>query len=326
MAERNYYQVLGLKDDASEQEIRDAYRSLARKYHPDSGAIGSSEEIFQKISEAYHVLSNAVEKERYDLKNNLNRSIDDRLNIKKAAEERIKNTQFGKMDPTLGTGSFGDSSARKRPGREDSGIFQKISNKLRGDNSFGTEAQVEDDEVRGEREYLFTLDALESLRGCERELAIRAGDRTIVIPVEVPRFVSTDDILKVAAPHPDPLVKSKVLKVRIKIMTHPVFEREGANIVIKVPVTIGEALNGCEVELPVVDGSIRVKIPPQEQTCKRLRIRGKGVHDRNGGVGDLYVEPVIVLPDRINDSVLHAGNAIDQGYLRNVRKDIPQKI
>ena len=181
MAERNYYQVLGLSDDASDQEIRDAYRSMARKYHPDSGAIGSSEEIFQKISEAYHVLSNPVEKERYDLKNNLNRSIDDRLNIKKAAEERIKNTQFGKMDPSLGAGSFGDNSTIKRPGREDSGIFQKISSKLRGDNSFGTEANVQGDSMRGEREYQFTLDALESLRGCQRELAIRAGDRTCLL-------------------------------------------------------------------------------------------------------------------------------------------------
>ena len=325
MAKKNYYQILGIEDDASEQEIRDAYRSMARKFHPDSGSIGSSEEIFQRISEAYHVLSNPVEKDRYDLKNNLNRPLDSTLNLKKAAKERLKSSPFGKLDED-NPGTFGDPASRSKfPKRPDSGLFKKIIDKLKGSSNFGEKSQ-EDEEIRGEREYQFSIDALESLRGCERELAIRSGDRTIVIPVQVPRGLSENDVLNVVAPSPDPAIKSTTLKVRIKIMTHPIFDREGSNIIIKVPVTIGEALGGCEVELPVTDGSIRVKIPPQDKTCKRLRIRGKGIQDRQGNFGDLFVEPIIVLPDRVNDSVLMAGDAIDQGYLRNIRKDIPQKI
>ena len=178
-------------------------------------------------------------------------------------------------------------------------------------------------DVRGERIYQFTLDATESLHGVKRELALPGADEPIRISVNIPVGVSHGDILEIDTGEGN----SRKIKAKIIITPNEFLERDGLDIILSLPITIGEALNGAEIEVPCPGGSVKLTFPPQTEQLKTLRVPGKGVKDpQSSKQGDLLVKPYITLPDRISEAVKMAASAMDDAYLKGVRSGLPKKL
>lgn len=328
MDTENFYTILGLEPGASDSDIREAYRKLARIYHPDSDHEESSEQDFRKLSEAYTVLSDPKKKKFYDFKNDFRNHSANSLDLSKTKTETIGPDALNSEKSGTFSGEYANIDRRyfrERDKHERDGILGKLTKKSSNSsktNSSGSGSGAD----QLERIYQFTLDALESMKGCEREVAVNVAQKIVKIPVKVPVGISDGDILRVTAPSNDPRLRSTTLKVKIIVNDHHIIKRDGKDVIFRVPITIAEAINGCTLELPSLEGTVKVNVPPQNKTCKMLRLKGKGAPGDDGENGDMFVDLYLVLPDKIDESVKAAANSIEPSYLRNIRKDIPKSF
>lgn len=323
----NLYQILEIPEGSSVEEAKEAFRDLAKIYHPDAGSDGD-EERFQLISEAHEILSNPEEKRKYDLKFQYN-SLKQSETKKKPKEveeleeeERASEYLFGdKLRPKLGRRR---SSSRSIFGSKDSAATDGLMGRLR--KGLGSQKASSEDstvlDLREERVYRFTIDALESIRGAERELVLPDGEEQKKISIEIPAGVQQNEVLALKTG----LDEHPLVKAQIKIEATEYVFREGADIVLRIPITIAEALNGSEIEVPVVDGKVKLKLGEQKGAPKRLRIANKGVTGSDQVQGDIIVAPYLVLPDKQNESVRQMGAAMADFYLTNVRSKVPNKL
>ena len=178
------------------------------------------------------------------------------------------------------------------------------------------------------KELAFQIDALESLRGTVRqaELPPDESGRPRIVRVMIPAGVKDGATLKVR-PTGWSGKPGEVLMATVEIKPHAIVERDGYDVIVKLPISIGEAILGTEVEVPTLEGTVRVKIPPLDSHMKKLRLKGLGVKDKKKDIqGDLFVQPYIVPPDTVTDSVREAAKAIESHYMTPVRKDIPKTL
>ena len=285
-APNQYYDTLEVRRDASPDEIKKAYRRLARKFHPDvNPGDRAAEDRFKNIQEAYSVLNDPEKRKQYDLYG-----------------------QYGfAQDPAGGPGGFGFSGFdfSDPGGGAQSGGFRDIFADLfgRGDSAGRNhqgrdlETQVEVPFIDAVRGTQISID-VNHLKGRER---IQTIER---LRVKIPPGVNTGSRVRVAGkgeageagrPAGD-------LFLVVKVRPHPLFKREGNNILCSIPVTVTEAALGSEIEVPTVSGTARLKIPPGTQSGQKFRLRGRGVPaTRGGGRGDELVEVRIVLPERLTE-------------------------
>lgn len=207
-------------------------------------------------------------------------------------------------------------SSKERPLSAPS--FKRSSRRPVGD---ARKSSVED-KLKGEREYLFTITAKESVTGTSRELALRdEGRGPRLLRVKVPPAVNDQAVLRIA------IDEKSDAKVRIRIVNDDLLERRGLDLTLKLPITIGEAISGAEIEVPTPLGPTTVRLPPQDNSKKRLRLKGRGVTDPKTGVtGDLYVRPFIVPPETRSATAEHAAKALDEHYTTPVRLKLPKKF
>ena len=142
-----------------------------------------------------------------------------------------------------------------------------------------------------------------------------------MLKVNIPPGVEHNSLLKVDVPN------HGKIRVRVKIQPHSLVERDGYDVIIKIPITIGEAFTGIELDVPAPYGSVRVKVPPRGNSIKKLRLKGHGVKNPHNDVaGDLYVETYVVAPTSQDGVVKDAIAAIEAHYREPVRKNIPKKL
>jgi curved DNA-binding protein len=165
------------------------------------------------------------------------------------------------------------------------------------------------------------LDLGEALRGTERQVKAPAGDRTVT--VRIPPGADTGSRLRVAGlglpgraggPPGD-------LVIEVRVRPHPYFRREGLDLHVTLPVTVDEAYSGATVDVPTVEGPVRLKVPPRSQGGQKLRLRGKGVR-REGATGDLYAELQVHVPDRDDPRFSEAARAAQAAYSKPMREGI----
>jgi molecular chaperone DnaJ len=268
--EKDYYAILGVAKDASKEDIKRAYRKLAQKYHPDANkGDAAAEARFKEISEAHSVLSNDSKRAEYD----------EMRRLFEAGGERIYG--FG---PNRGGGvrvNVGDVFGDERI----SSIFDDLIGGGFGFRRPGTDVETET-----------TLSFDEANAGAVLTLA--GGTK-----VRVPPGVADGARIKVAGKG-QPAANGGPpgdLFVRVHVEPHPVFGRaSNGDLTLTLPITFTEAALGARVEVPTLDGSVTVKVPPGSSSGKTLRVKGKGGNRPRGGRGDLLVKLSVEVPQKLS--------------------------
>ncbi len=290
--ERDLYDILGVSRSASAEEIKKAYRRLAKKYHPDvNPGNKQAEEKFKEVTAASEVLSDAKRRKLYDEfgPDSLRTGFDE----KKAAAYRQWKKQgapsggmpfdFGDFEH-VDVGDFGSFDFGSIFG-DLFGGGRGRTRRVRPTPAAGPHAQAE-----------VEIDLRDAVLGAERD--IRLDGRTL--RVRIPAGVTDGSQIRLAGQGEPGAFGGPAgdLYLRVKLREHPFVRREGKDLYIDLPVTIPEAVLGAEVTLPTFEGPVRLRVPPGSQAGRQLRLRGKGLPDLRGGPrGDLHAIVKIVLPE-----------------------------
>ncbi|MBY6186315.1 molecular chaperone DnaJ [Marinobacter hydrocarbonoclasticus] len=358
MSKRDYYEVLGVGRDASERDIKKAYKRLAMKYHPDRNpGDAEAEASFKEVKEAYEILTDDQKRAAYD--------------------------QFGHagVDPNRGGGGFGG-------GADFGDIFGDVFGDIFGGRRGGRQQARSGADLR----YNLELSLEEAVKGCKKELKIpslagcdtcngsgakpgtsantcgtchgtgqvqmRQGffavqqtcpscggrgkvitdpctscrgqgrvEKTKTLSVTIPAGVDTGDRIRLAgegeagemgAPAGD-------LYVQVHIKEHPIFVRDGNNLYCEVPISFANAALGGEIEVPTLDGRVVLKVPAETQTGRMFRLRGKGVKSvRSHAVGDLVCKVIIETPVNLTERQKELLRELDETCAASAKRHKPK--
>ena len=281
MAKKDYYKILGVSRDAKADEIKKAYRKLARQHHPDvNPGNKAAEEKFKDISEAFDVLSDEKKRAIFDRFGYYS----DQIPPEAATASDGAGFDFSHFD----TSNFQD-------------IFSDIFSNLRGRGS-----QVYAQPERGaDLEYSVSISFDEAMRGTTLNVEIERDKGRDKIAVKIPAGVDTGSRIRVAGKGNAGMYGGTAgdLYIITNVGSHPYFKRKGDNIHCTIPITVPEAALGAKIEVPTIDGKARLRIPPGTQSGQQFRLKERGVPSLRGGGarGDQYVETKIVLPKVISE-------------------------
>jgi molecular chaperone DnaJ len=335
MATRDYYEILGVGHTATTDEIRKAYRKLARKYHPDiNPGDKAAEEKFKEISVAYEVVGDPEKRKLYDEfgEQGLSPGFDaEKARTYQQWQQQSAQTggsytfESGDLNDLFGYGGFEELFGRRGSGRSNAA--------LRGEDI----------------ETSMDIDFLDAVRGFQAGLTLRRAVpcdrcsgtgkvsdkpcstcggtgrvmRTETVRVNIPPGAETGKRIRVPGKGGSGLRGGPAgdLYIVPRVREHDLFTREGNHLMMELPITIGEALRGTTIEIPTPAGPVKVKIPAGAQSGQRLRVKGKGVsaHGRNSA-GDLYLRLMIKTPK--DDIPKEVADRIDQAYHEDIRKDL----
>lgn len=265
---RDYYEVLGVPRNASEADIKKAYRKLARQYHPDRNPGDKQAETrFKEVQEAYDVLHDKTKRAQYD--------------------------RFGFAGPGGGQGPFQTGGRAGPGGFEFQGVNPEDLESILGAFGGGGFGEMFGRRARGRSRTARAPESVEAEVAIPFLKAALGGTVSLnvdgrTIDVRVPAGVEEGKKLRLGGQGPG----GGDLLVRIKIEPHPYFRREGNNVILDVPVSVSEAILGAKVDVPTLDGThLTVKVPAGTSSGARLRLRGKGIAG-----GDQFIEIKIVVP------------------------------
>ncbi len=281
MAARNPYEVLGVKKEATADELRTAYRALAKKHHPDLNPGNKQAEArFKEISAAYELLSDADKRARFD-----------RGEIDESGNEKPRAYAYQDFAEGAPGAKYRTSPENMAPEDLDD-LFSFFGRGGFGQGGGGAHGEGTTIRMRGgDRQYALTVDFLDAVNGAKQRLELAPGKS---LDVTIPAGVRDGQVLRLAGqgspglgggPAGDALIE-------IHIAPHALFRREGEDIHLDLPVTLGEAVLGGRVTVPTPTGPVTMTVPPRSNTGTVLRLRGKGV----AGKGDELVTLKVVLP------------------------------
>jgi curved DNA-binding protein len=316
VAHRDLYDILGVARTASADEIKRAYRKLAKRHHPDvNPGDKAAEEKFKEVTAASEVLSDPKKRKLYDEfgPDSLRTGFD----AKRAEEYRRYRSQG--VPPGGAPFDFGDFRTVNVGGGDFdfSSIFGEIfgqASRRRGQRG----QPFPEDGGRAEAELEVTL--REAVLGGERDL--RIDGRTL--RVKIPAGVADGSQIRLAGQGGPGRHGGRAgdLFLKVRLADHPLLRRDGRDLSIDLPVTVPEAVDGAEVTLPTFEGPVRFRVPPGSQSGKRIRLKGKGLPDLRGGVrGDLYAVVRIVLPEP-SEKLAKAARALEPLYTEDPRAAI----
>jgi curved DNA-binding protein len=310
---RDYYEVLGVNRDASEDQIRQAYRKLARKYHPDvNPGDKSAEDKFKEINEAYEVLSDSDKRKRYD---QLGQNWKSGADFTPPPGWGQVNVEYGDLGDIFSGGGFSDffetlfgggrsarsSGSQRRAGRTRAAKGQDAEAEMSISLEDAHRGGVQRISIQGARVCPTcngtgtTNNAVcSTCRGAGQVLSPRAID------VNIPPGARDGAVIKVPRQGQPGLNGGQQgdLYIKLKIQPDPRFTVSGDDITAEIAIAPWEAVLGATIEVPTIDGKAEMKIPAGAQGGQRLRLRGQGLSKRGGGRGDEYVRLKIVIPPR----------------------------
>jgi DnaJ-class molecular chaperone len=284
MATQTPYEVLGVKSDASADDIRKAYRKLAKEFHPDlNPGKPAAEARFKAVTAAYDILSDAEKRGRYD-RGEIDESGAERprYSYRPHAEgaQGWKYQPQGEMNPE----DLEDLFAMFGRGRGPRGAGHAGGGRAGGGFSM----------PGPDRQFALTIDFVEAATGGKQRIALSPDEW---LDVTIPPGIEQDQVLRLkgkgapgfgGGPPGDALIE-------VHVAPHPFFRREGDDIHVELPVSLAEAVLGARVPVPTVTGPVTMSIPKGSDAGTRLRLRGKGIHRRGHAAGDQYVTLKIVI-------------------------------
>jgi DnaJ-class molecular chaperone len=272
------YQALGVKKDASQEDIQKAYRTLAKKLHPDlNPGNQKAEEEFKEVAAANDLLSDPEKRARYD------RGEIDASGAERPQQRYYRDFAQGSAHPYTGDAGFADFAD------EDDILSRIFRREGAGEGTFRMRGQ--------DAQYHLALDFLDAVNGGKKQLTLPHGS---VLDVNIPAGTRDGQILRLrgkgrpgigGGPQGDALIE-------IEVRAHPFFTRKGDDIHVELPVSLTEAVLGGKVKVPTLAGAVTMSVPKGANTGRVLRLKGKGVARPNGDHGDEYVTLKVVLPDR----------------------------
>lgn len=294
MANKDYYSVLGVSRQASQEDIKKAYRKLAMKYHPDKNpGDKSAEERFKEATEAYDVLSDPKKKQMYD--------------------------QFGHVGGPQG----GPHGGPFRGGFEGFGNYQGFDPRQAGPEAFqdmfsdffgdffsgDTQPGRRGREARGpDLRYTLTITLEEAATGCEKRISFvrqRAGKEDHAkLSITVPAGVKAGQRLKLRGEGDGPAGPGKPgdLYVIIGFQDHPLFKRKDNDVLLELPVSFVDALLGTQAEVPTLTGRAALTIPAGTHPGQIFRLKGKGFPDIGGyAPGDMLIKIIVDVPNSVSE-------------------------
>jgi curved DNA-binding protein len=288
---RNYYQILGVPRDATNEEIKKTFRKLARQYHPDVNPNNKlAEEKFKDINEAYDTLSDEVTRADYD------------------------NLLFGrgKRKTTSRSQTSNGNGTRPRQAAESWQDFTPQTTKR---------AKVVTPNRQSPRdvEAKLTISLEKAYRGGRERIRLEDGRS---LEVEMPTGMIDGQRIRLK----EQGVNGGDLYLKISITSHPFLEVQGSDIFCRVPVTPSEAVLGGAVEVPTIDGLVKMTVPKGVKAGQRLRLAQKGYPDSRGNRGDQLVEIQIAIPPEIGEKELELYQAIRDLEDYNPRKQFLQSL
>jgi len=298
MKYKDYYQILGVGKNASEDEIKKAYRKLAKKYHPDTRpGDKAAEEKFKEINEAYEVLGDPEKRKKYD-------QFGSQGQFFHGADFDPSQFGFGngvRYEYRSGGSGFSDffdwifGGGDPFSAFDDSGIFGKRSG---AGGRFSRSMKMKG----GDTETVLEISIAEGFSGAEKLISLRGANGEKKISLKIPAGIKQGEKIKLAG-QGNPGINGGPngdLYLRIEFRKDPVFELNGLDLEARLQLYPWEAALGAEKPFNTLDGRISVRIPAGVQTDSRIRVAGKGYRDKSGRRGDLFLRVVIMNPPRLN--------------------------
>jgi len=290
--EKTYYDVLGVNDTASAEEIKGAFKKLARKHHPDAGG---NEEVFKEVSEAYETLSDEAKRDEYDTLLRYGAF----AGASGGPQSWGSRGQQGNWRTVTDYGDMGAWSS----------IFERMAS---GEGAFGTDWEFPSRKAKG-REVQATLEVTfeEAFSGTEKLVTIKTGEgEPQQMEVKVPAGAVDGGKLRYKGKGGEGERGGERgdLVIATKIKPHALFSRKGANVLLDLPVSIAEAALGAQIVVPAPDGTkVKLRVPAATQDGAVLVIKGKGApRVKKEGSGDLKVKVCIVVPKTLNEEQTEA--------------------
>jgi curved DNA-binding protein len=295
---QDYYETLGVGRDASDDEIKKAYRKLARKYHPDVNKDNEAEDKFKQVNEAYEALKDPEKRKLYD---QLGPDWQAGQDFKPPPGWENVHFEFGsgpQAEAFHFGGGFSDFFATLFGGRMGGGATA----------SGGQASWI----LRGQdHEAEITISLEDGYRGSTRTVTLQGHEideqgqlRPIVqnLQVKIPAGVTDGTRIRLSAKGGEGMGGGPPgdLYLKVNLEPHPRFRLEGHDLQIEVEVTPWEAALGASVAVDTLDGTVNLKIPPGSQSGQKLRLRGKGFPKKGDGRGDLLARVKIVVPKKLN--------------------------
>lgn len=277
---RDYYEVLGVSKDASEAELKAAYRRQALQWHPDRNKSKEAEAKFKEVNEAYEVLSSKDKRLAYDqfghtafepgagFGGNQGPFSGQQRTYQQGPFSYTYTTYGGNEGPDIGSdfGGFSDP-------------FEIFSQFFGGVSPFGGRSQ------RKPR-YGISLTFMEAAKGVEKEVSIDGKKKKIKIPAGVDDGSTVD--------FPD-------FYLSIEVKTDKVFKREGLDVYVEKPISFSQAVLGTIITVPTIDGEVNLRVRPGTQPGTMVRLKGQGIKDPHGrGRGDEYVRLQVIVPEKLS--------------------------
>ncbi len=348
MSKRDYYEVLGVTKGADDKEIKKAYKRLAMKYHPDrTQGDKAMEEKFKEVQEAYEILSDEQKKAAYDQyghagvdpnrgggaggadfgdifgdvfgdifgggrrgggQSRAQRGADLRYNLEMSLEDAVRGKSVDIKVPTwVSCDSCDGSGAKKGTQAKSCPTCHGAGQVTMRQGFFAVQQTCPTCSGRGK----IIPDPCTKCHGEGRV------EKTKTLAVKIPAGVDTGDRIRLtgegeAGMHGAP---AGDLYVQVHVKDHPIFVRDGNNLACEVPISFSIAALGGEIDVPTLDGRVKLKIPAETQTEKMFRLRGKGVQSvRGGGVGDLVCKVVVETPVNLSDKQKDLLRQLDESW------------
>ncbi len=270
---RDPYEVLGVARTATADQIREAHRKLAKKFHPDLNKTPEAAARFKEVQEAYDLLSDQAKRSQFD--------------------------RFGHAGPGVGGGSGGPGFGGAGGwGNVDPSTFEEIFGDFmgggrRGDTRRGTRAGED-------LESEITVDFMTAALGGVRHVTLENGHQGM--DVRIPAGIESGGQLRLRGKGAAGVGGGPAgdMVLRVTVASHPWFRREGLDILVDVPVSIAECALGTSVQVPLLEGTATLRVPPGTGSGKRLRLKGKGVQAKSGA-GDLYAVIRVEAPKTLSE-------------------------
>lgn len=324
MAKKSYYDILGVKRSASQDEIKKAFRKLARKYHPDAGG---TEEKFKELNEAYEVLSDPEKRKQYD-------QFGEYMGQMPPNAGGYNPSAGGYAGAWPGGGSYRTYRTYGGSGGA-SGFGDIFDSILNGDGAFGSNWETPKRPNKGsDLQTTLAISFDEAFSGCAKKVTVRipsTGEKQ-TIDVKVPAGAVNNGKLRYRkkGEYGTEGGERGDLVLITKIEEHPIYGRKGADVTMELPLTLDEAALGTSVVIPAPDGtSVKLKIPAGTQDGKTFRIKDKGaVKVKGGGYGSLCVSVRVVVPKHPTDAQKKALEALAEAnsHTTSVRENLQRYL
>lgn len=297
------YKVLGVKREATADEIRRAYRKLAKLHHPDvNPGKPKAAERFKEIAAANDLLSDPAKRTRFD-----------RGEIDASGAERPPERRF--------YSDFSDHAGRSKYSAApdiDDAFLHNIFSEAVGERP-GAGFAIRGDDVR----YRLVVEFLEAAKGAAKRLTLPDGR---ILDVTIPPGLRNGQVLRLKrqgmpgfgdGPPGDAMIE-------VEVVPHPLFKRDGNDLILELPVTLNEAILGAKIDVPTIDGRVSLTVPPHSGRGRRLRMKGRGI-TAGGQTGDQYVELKVVLPSETDPALKSFLESWTPEHPDNPREDFERK-